>query len=74
MLAERLPGISFRDHEDFGISSAAKEAIAFALLGHATLCGVPANLPAASGAAHPVVLGKIIPASVTSPFRAGEEL
>jgi len=61
MLADRLPGIPLRVHEEFGISGEAKEAIAFALLGHATLCGVPANLPAATGAAHPVVLGKIVP-------------
>jgi anhydro-N-acetylmuramic acid kinase len=61
LLADRLPGIQFRVHEEFGISSAAKEAIAFALLGHAALCGIPANLPAATGATHPVVLGKIIP-------------
>jgi len=61
MLADRLPGIPLRVHEEFGISGEAKEAIAFTLLGHATLCGVPANLPAATGAAHPVVLGKIVP-------------
>ncbi|MHB0935440.1 MAG: anhydro-N-acetylmuramic acid kinase [Armatimonadota bacterium] len=61
MLADRLPGMLVKVHEDFGISGEAKEAIAFALLGHATLCGVPANLPAATGASHPVVLGKIVP-------------
>jgi len=61
LLAARLPGILLHTHEDVGISSEAKEAIAFALLGHATLCGVPNNLPSATGATHPVVLGKIIP-------------
>lgn len=61
MLTERLPGIAVRTHEDYGIPSDAKEAIAFALLGYATLCGVPNNVPAATGAAHPVVLGKIVP-------------
>ncbi|MHB9025999.1 MAG: anhydro-N-acetylmuramic acid kinase [Armatimonadota bacterium] len=61
MLMKRLPGIPIRTHEHHGIPSDAKEAIAFALLGHATLCGAPANLPAATGAAHPVVLGMIIP-------------
>jgi anhydro-N-acetylmuramic acid kinase len=61
LLAARLPDIPLRTHEDYGIPSDAKEAIAFALLGHATLCGVPANVPSATGAAHPVVLGKIVP-------------
>ncbi len=63
MLADRLPGIALRAHEDYGIPSDAKEAIAFALLGHATLCGVPNNVPAATGAGHPVILGKIVPGS-----------
>lgn len=61
MLAAAVPGVPVRTHEDHGINSAAKEGIAFALLGHATLCGVPANVPAATGARHPVILGKIIP-------------
>lgn len=61
MITERLTGIPLHTHEDHGIAGDAKEAIAFALLGHATLCGVPANLPAATGARHAVVLGKIIP-------------
>ncbi len=61
MLRARLPGVPLHTLEDVGISSAAKEAIAFALLGHATLCGVPNNVPSATGAAHPVILGKMIP-------------
>jgi anhydro-N-acetylmuramic acid kinase len=39
----------------------AREALAFALLGAATLDGVPANLPGATGAARAVVLGCITP-------------
>lgn len=65
MLARRLPGVRVCVHEDFGISSEAKEAIAFALLGHATLCGVPSNLPSVTGAAHPVILGTITPGKTT---------
>jgi len=64
MIAERLPATPIHTHEDHGISGEAKEAIAFVLLGHATLCGVPANLPAATGAEHSVVLGKIVPGGV----------
>lgn len=61
MLAERLSGVKILTHEDRGISSEAKEAIAFALLGYATLCGVPNNVPSATGAGRSVILGKIIP-------------
>ena len=61
MISDRLPGILHKVHEDFGISGEAKEAIAFALLGHATLCGVPANVPAATGASRAVMLGKVVP-------------
>ena len=61
LLAARLPGIPLKTHEDYGIPSDAKEAIAFAFLGHAALCGVPQNVPSATGARHPAVLGKIVP-------------
>lgn len=62
-LRARLAPARLRMPEEFGIPADAKEAIAFALLGHATLQGRPANLPAATGAKHAVVLGKIVPAS-----------
>ncbi len=61
MLCERLPGVNILTHEDRGISGEAKEAIAFALLGYATLSGVPNNVPSATGACRSVLLGKIIP-------------
>jgi anhydro-N-acetylmuramic acid kinase len=40
----------------------AKEAVAFAYLGYLTLHGQPGNVPAATGAAGPRVLGSITPA------------
>jgi anhydro-N-acetylmuramic acid kinase len=44
-----------------GVRSQAKESIAFALLGAATLDGIPANIPSVTGARRPVVLGSITP-------------
>lgn len=43
---------------DLGIDSDAKEALLFALLGATHLDGVPNNVPAATGADRPVVMGK----------------
>jgi len=62
MLAQQVGVGEFLTHEDFGIASTAKEALAFALLAHQTLLGIPANVPRATGARHPVLLGKIVPA------------
>jgi anhydro-N-acetylmuramic acid kinase len=58
-LAAFLPGVRLRTSNDFGIDSDAKEAIAFAVLGHETWRRRPANLPSATGARNPVILGKI---------------
>ncbi len=50
--------IRVRRIDEFGIPAEAKEALAFALLGHATLMGLPGNLPRVTGARHPALLGK----------------
>ena len=55
------PRASLRTTDDLGIPSDAKEAIAFALLGAATLDGVPSNVPSCTGAGRPVILGSITP-------------
>ena len=43
----------------FGIPESAKEAYAFALLAHETFHHRPSNLPSATGATRPAILGKI---------------
>ncbi len=48
--------------DDLGIPSQAREAIAFAILGSATLDRIPANIPSVTGAQKKVILGSITPA------------
>jgi anhydro-N-acetylmuramic acid kinase len=61
MLAEETArlGLSLRASDDFGIPSQAKEAVAFALLAYQTWRRQPGNIPSATGASRPAVLGKI---------------
>ena len=46
---------------DLGLDADAKEAVSFAVLAYETMRGRPGNVPAATGASRPVVLGKIVP-------------
>lgn len=62
MLRRELPNAKMLSTEDFGISVDAKEAVSFAVLAWATIRGFTNNVPKATGADQPVVLGKIIPA------------
>lgn len=61
MLRERLAPAKVLTHEDLGISSDAKEAIAFAILANETIHGLTSNVPSATGARKAVVLGSITP-------------
>lgn len=61
-LAGFLPHLSLATSADFGIDIDGKEAICFAVLAYETARGRPSNLPSATGAKHPAVLGKITPA------------
>ena len=45
--------------DEFGVPTEAKEAVAFAVLAHETWHRRPSNVPSATGAKRPVILGKI---------------
>jgi anhydro-N-acetylmuramic acid kinase len=68
LLRERLStvlagrGLALSSFDDLFFTGDAKEAVAFALLGYLTIHGQPGNIPGATGAAHPRVLGQITPA------------
>lgn len=60
MIASYLPtGIEVTTSDSYGIPDQAREAMAFALMGHQSLMGRPANLPSVTGAHKAVVLGTI---------------
>ena len=60
MLRKDLPAsITLSQAADHGIPDDAKEAVAFAILGHETLMGRPSNVPEVTGASRPVILGNI---------------
>jgi anhydro-N-acetylmuramic acid kinase len=61
VLERRLAPVRLARLDDLGVPAGAKEALAFAFLAHQTLCGLPGNVPSATGAKRPVVLGTITP-------------
>lgn len=58
MLGRLLPGIPLLRHEDLGINSRAKEAIAIAVIANDAVVGMNTNVQGATGA-RPTVLGKL---------------
>jgi anhydro-N-acetylmuramic acid kinase len=61
MLAERLEslGCTLCDSDAFGLPAEAKEAAAFALLAWRTWHRLPGNVPTATGAKRPAILGQV---------------
>ena len=58
-LSAALPNIEVVTSDHLGLPGDAKEAFAFALLANETIHGRPSNLPSATGASSPAILGKI---------------
>ena len=52
-------GVAVRTQEDLGLSSDAKEAVAFALMADCCMRGKANTLPSVTGAEHPAVMGKV---------------
>jgi len=52
-------GLALRFSDEFGVPTEAKEAVAFAVLAYETWHRRPSNVPSATGAKRPAVLGKI---------------
>jgi anhydro-N-acetylmuramic acid kinase len=59
-LRRAVAPVPVRGSDSIGLDPDAKEAVAFAVLANETLFGRPGNLPGATGAAGPRVLGKIV--------------
>jgi len=55
------------DADEYIVPGKAKEAVLMAVLARETLLGRPGNLPSATGARHPVVLGSITPGNRSAP-------
>lgn len=69
MLRGLLAPARLTTHREYGLPDDAKESVAFALLAYATLHNSPSNIPSATGASGPAILGKIVlPPSGKSSF------
>jgi len=62
LLQEGLPDLRVQPIDVLGVTAEAKEALCFAVLANETVMGRPGNLPGATGARRPAILGKICPA------------
>ena len=61
LFRQRAQPVAVVTPEHYGYPNAALEAIIFGMLAHATMHRRPSNIPRTTGAAHPVILGKIVP-------------
>lgn len=63
-LREELPNTTIVTQDDIGLSSDAKEAVAFVIMGNETLHSSFSNVPSATGAREKVILGNITPSPI----------
>lgn len=70
MLAAEVAPARVLSSAECGLPIEAKEAVAFAVMAYETAHGRPGNLPAATGASGPVILGDITPGHGTGTGRA----
>ncbi len=62
LLRRELPNLKIETSDKYGLPLKAKESIAFAILARESALGRPSNLPSATGAQGPRVLGQFTPA------------
>ncbi len=65
-LQRSLPKLIITRADDYSVPSKAKEAVLMAFLAHETVMGLPGNVPSATGAGRPVILGNITPGAQTA--------
>lgn len=58
-MAASLPGTAVESTAESGLHPDAKEAVAFAVLAHETVAGVPAGMPSVTGAKRSAILGSV---------------
>lgn len=61
-IKQAVPDVTLRTSEDYRLPGDAIGCISVAVLGNEAVCGVPANLPRATGARHQRILGSFTPA------------
>ena len=61
LLARELAGVTVQSIDDLGIPAGFKEAYFIAMIGFLTMNGLAGNVPSATGARRPVILGALLP-------------